>query len=67
MSSTVLSLRQALIGLGFSPGMIGKGVPSSFNPMGNFGTGGASKLSSEDRFAVSSCATLVSSAVGMQF
>jgi translation initiation factor 4G len=35
--------------------------------MGNFGTGGASKLSSEDRFAASSRATSVSGAVGMQF
>ena len=54
--------RQASISLGFSPGTMGKGVPN----LGNFGTGGASKLSSEDRFAESPRATSVSGAVGMQ-
>jgi len=59
--------RQASIGLGFSPGTMGKGVSNSFNPMGNFGTGAASKLSSEDRFAASSRAASVSGAAGMPF
>ena len=63
-SSTVLPpSRQALIGLGFAPSTMGKGVPNSFNPMGNLGTG---KLSSEDRFNASR-ATSVSGAAGMQF
>jgi translation initiation factor 4G len=59
--------RQASIGLGFSPGTMGKGVSNSFNPMGNFGTGAASKLSSEDRFAARSRAASVSGAAGMPF
>jgi hypothetical protein len=61
MSSTVLPpSRQVSIGLGFASSMMGKGVPNSFNPMENFGTGGASKLSSEGRFNASSRATSVS-------
>jgi translation initiation factor 4G len=66
-SAALPPARQASIGLGFSPSTMGKGVPNSFNPMGNFGTGGPSKLSSEDRFAASSRAASVSGAAGMQF
>ncbi|KAF8911486.1 hypothetical protein CPB84DRAFT_1722762 [Gymnopilus junonius] len=43
--------RQGSIGLGFSPAAFGKGTPNPFS-MGNFATS-ASKLSSEDRFAMS--------------
>ena len=66
-SATLPPARQAPIGLGLSSSTMGKGVSSSFNPMGNFATGGASKLSSEDRFAASSRAASVSGAAGMQF
>ena len=46
---------QGSIGLGFSPSMFAKGSTNPFS-MGNFGTAGASKLSSEDRFAMSATA-----------
>jgi len=58
-SGAIPPSRQATIDLGFSPTALGKGT-SSFNPMGNFATVGASKLSSEDRFAASSRAASVS-------
>ena len=51
-SGAIPPSRQGSIGLGFSPGTFGKGAPNPFS-MGNFATG-ASKLSSEDRFAMSS-------------
>lgn len=51
---------QGSIGLGFSPSMFAKGSTNPFS-MGNFGTAGASKLSSEDRFAMSA------TAAGMRF
>ncbi len=59
--------RQSSIGLGFSPNTYGKGaIP--FGGMGNFGTNpGASKLSSEDRFALATRAASVSGAPGMQY
>jgi len=44
--------------------MLGKGT-SSFNPMGNFATVGASQLSSEDRFAASARAASVSGPRGI--
>jgi len=62
--------RQGSIGLGFSPGTFGKGSTNPFAGMGNFGTAGASKLSSEDRFAISAAANRaasVSGAPGMQY
>jgi len=65
-SGAIPPSRQASIGLGFSPSTLGKGT-SSFNPMGNFATVGASKLSSEDRFAASARAASVSGAPGMPF
>ena len=43
---------QASIDLGFDPSTLGKGT-SSFNPLGNFASIGASKLRSKDRFAAS--------------
>ena len=57
---------QAPIGLGLSSSSLSKGASSSFHPMGNFATAGASKLSSEDRFAASSRAVSVGGA-GMLF
>ncbi|KAF8176531.1 hypothetical protein BJ912DRAFT_930637 [Pholiota molesta] len=61
--------RQGSIGLGFSPATFGGKGAASFS-MGNFATAGASKLSSEDRFALSAAASRaasVSGASGMQF
>ncbi|KAF8967966.1 hypothetical protein BDZ97DRAFT_484089 [Flammula alnicola] len=59
--------RQGSIGLGFSPGTFGKGATNPFS-MGNFATVGASKLSSEDRFAASAGRVAsASGAPGMQY
>lgn len=69
-SSAAPPSRQGSIGLGFSPGTFGKGSTNPFAGMGNFGTAGASKLSSEDRFAMSASANRaasVSGAPGMQY
>jgi translation initiation factor 4G len=67
-SSTALPpARQASIGLGFSSTTMGKGASTPYNLMGNFATGGSSKLTSEDRFAASSRAASVSGVAGMQF
>ncbi|KDR75692.1 hypothetical protein GALMADRAFT_248310 [Galerina marginata CBS 339.88] len=55
--------RQGSIGLGFSPATFGKGAINPFS-MGNFGTAGASKLSSEDRFAMSATGNRAVSVAG---
>jgi len=62
LSAALPPARQAPIGLGLSSSSLSKGASSSFHPMGNFATAGASKLSSEDRFAASGRAVSVGGA-----
>ncbi|KAF9560955.1 hypothetical protein CPC08DRAFT_455778 [Agrocybe pediades] len=57
------SSRQGPIGLGLAPGTLGKGAPGF--SMGHFATMGASKLSSEDRFAMSAAANRAASVSGV--
>ena len=57
--------RQASIGLGFNPSVLGK--PGANFSMGNFGTLGASKLSSEERYANSNRTASVSGTTGLPY
>jgi len=56
--------RQGSIGLGLAPGTFGKGAPGNPFSMGNFATIGASKLNSDDRFAMSTAANRAASVSG---
>jgi len=67
-SAALPPARQASIGLGLLSSNLSKGALSSFHPMGNFATAGASKLSSEDHFAASSPSRAISvGGAGMPF
>ena len=67
-SGVVPPSRQASIGLGFTPSVLGKPGANNLFSMGNFGTMGAgSKLSSEERYANSNRAASVSGAAGVQY